>query len=288
MVFKPEATPENEAYYVPSNIRTFGLGFNVFGVGFTYSFLLPESLQPTDKPFNPDQRDTRINFYRSRWGLQVDLQRYIGYYLKSTTLDPNATQPDTSRADISTTRSLFGLTYMLKPEHFSYSAAQSNSKRQIEGGGTFLFRINGGKFRVAADSALLEPEDDGEELSSFEAYSFSILPGYAHSFVFRKLYVMGSLNLGPELQRTTSNLNDNIDYDVQARLQFQFTVGFDNDVFFSNITYLSQRQRYFGPGLYTDIGVNSIRFSIGHRFNEFGFMKKVRTSGQIKRLRESF
>lgn len=282
MVFSPENQPEAEAYYVPSNIRTLGIGFHMLGVGFTYSFLLPQNFQPTDKPFNPDQRDTRLNLYRSRWGLQLDLQRYIGYYLKSTTLDPEGTQPDSSRTDIATSRTLVGVTYMLKPEEFSYSAAQSNSKRQTEGGGTFLARISAGKFGVSADSALLAPEPDGRELTSFDTYSFSVLPGYAHTFVFRKIYVMGSLTLGPELQRTTSNLSRNIDWDVQARLQFQFTLGFDNDRFFSNITYLSQRQRYFGPGLYTDIGVNSIRLSLGHRFRELGFMHRIRSSVRIR------
>ena len=285
MVFKPETTPDAEAFYVPSNIRTLGLGFHMLGVGFTYSFLLPESLQPTDKPFNPGQRDTRLNLYRSRWGVQLDLQKYIGYYLKSTTLDPEGTQPDSSRADITTTRSLFGVTYMLKPEEFSYSAAQSNSKRQTEGGGTFFARVSGGKFMVKGDSALLSPEPDGSELTRFEAYSFSVMPGYAHSFVFKKLYVMGSLTLGPELQRTTSNLSPSVDWDVQARLQFQFTVGFDNDLFFSNVTYTSQQQRYFGPGLFTDVGVNSIRLLVGRRFKEFGLLKRIRTSPKIKRLR---
>lgn len=276
------------AVYQPNSSRTFGIGGNILGISYTFSFQLPQALQRDPDRFgNTEQRDLRVSVYYKRLGLQVDRQEYTGYYLNNVAeLDPDwqGDEEFPYRQDLQVRRVGVGLSYLFQSDKFSYSAALNNSKRQHLGGGTFFVQAYGGRLTVGGDSLLLPrwhfagsgPAAAVEEIN---VYHGSLMPGYAHTFVMGRFYLMTSLALGPEVQRrnlTDENQADSEQWAVEGRLQLHAAFGYDDDRYFWNVAYLSQRQQYEVDGLGISVNTNGLRFMVGRRFKEFGFMRSIR------------
>lgn len=292
---------ERKAVYNPNSSRTLGLGGSLFGISYTFSFQLPEALQRDAERYGATtQRDLRVNAFAGRYGLLLDRQDYTGYYLDNIgELDPDwQTKTDFPfRQDLRVKRLGVGLSYLFQPDSFSYSAALNNRKRQRIGGGTFLVQVYGGRLWIGGDSLLLPRSyfynaGSAGLIEEVKVYHASLMPGYAHTFVLGKFYLMTSLALGPELQRRrfygkaeANNNNTSSDkWEVEGRLQMQAAFGYDDDLYFCNIAYTSQQQQYEVDGLGIGINTNGFRLLVGRRFEEVGFMKRIRNWSFYKKL----
>lgn len=290
------------AVYEPNSGRTLGVGGALLGVSYTFSFLLPEALQrDTDRFGNTNQRDFRFSAFYNRFGLQLDRQDYEGYYLNNAAeLDPSRQQGSNFpyREDLRVKRVGIGLSFLLQPENFSYSAALNNRKRQRQGGGTFFVQVYGGWLWVGGDSLLLPRPYFAEAgpaglVERLDVYHASLMPGYAHTFVVGRFYLMASLALGPEVQK--KNVREEVvagggdtwkeQWAAEGRLQLQAAFGYDDNRYFCNLAYTSQRQQYEVDGLGVSVNTNGFRLLLGRRFQELGFMNKIRQWGIYRRLR---
>lgn len=286
-----------KAVYEPNSNRTFGVGGRVFGISYTVSFPLPQALQRDPERFGQTtQRDLRISAFRNRFGLQLERQDYTGYYLNNIQeldADWKAGGEFPLRERLRVKRFGVGVSYLFQPDRFSFSAALNNGKRQRIGGGTFLVQLYAGRLWLGGDSLLLPRKyftDAGRPgaLEEVNVYHGSIMPGYAHTFVMGRFYLMTSLALGPEVQRR--NLRDETKrgrelWAVEGRFQLQAAFGFDNDTYFWNLAYLSQRQQYEVEELGVTVNTNGFRLLVGRRFKDFRFIRKIKQSDFYQRIR---
>lgn len=276
------------AAYQPNSSRTFGIGGNLLGISYTFSFQLPRGLQRDPDRFgNTEQRDLRINAFYKQFGLQLDRQDYLGYYLNNIAeLDPDWQGSDgfPFRPDLRVKRFGAGLSYLFQSDRFSYSAALNNTRRQHRGGGTFFVQLYGGRLFIGGDSLLLprnhfSGSGSAATVKEINVYHGSLMPGYAHTFVMGRFYLMTSLALGPEVQRrnlTDEQQGTQEQWEIEGRLQLQAAFGYDDDLYFWNVSYLNQRQQYEVDGLGVGVNTTGLRFLVGRRFKEFGFMRSIR------------
>jgi hypothetical protein len=288
---------ERQAMYQPNGNRSFGIGTALVGVSFAITFALPQALQRNPDRFGSTvQRDLRFNAFSNRLGLQIDRQDYRGYYLN------NISQLDSAwsngegyplRSDLHTQRLGVGFSYLLRPDRFSYSVAFNNIRRQRVGGGTFFFQVYGGRLWVRSDSLLLPGlyfRDTGSAglVEEVKVHHGSLMAGYAHTFVMGKFYLMASMAMGPELQKRSllgEQQGSLQQWAAEGRLQLQTAFGYDDDKYFWNIAYNSQRQQYEVGELGVSVNTNGVRLLMGRRFKELGFMHRIRQTGIYKRLR---
>lgn len=284
--------------YQPNSRRTLGVGGSLFGISYTLSFMLPESLQRNAIVDNDiTQRDLRINAFHRRLGLQLDRQQYKGYYLNNINeLDDNwqGGEEYPYRKDLEVKRFGVGISYLFQPERFSYSAALNNRKKQFKGGGTFFLQVYGGHLKVGGDSLLLprkyfENAGTAGRVDEVNVYHASLMPGYAHTFVLGRFYLMTSLALGPEVQKRNiseeRNTGEEVQWSAEGRLQMQAAVGYDDHTYFWNLAYNTQRQQYEINDLGVGVNTNGIRLLVGRRFDEFGFMRRLRNWSFYQKLR---
>ncbi|AHM62151.1 hypothetical protein D770_19500 [Flammeovirgaceae bacterium 311] len=289
---------EGRAVYQSNSRRTFGVGGSLFDVSFTLSFMLPESLQ-RNSSYGGDnkQRDLRLNAFHKRWGLQLDRQNYTGYYLNNLhELDTDSQAGEEFpfyRQDLQVKRFGAGVFYLFQPDKFSYSAALNNKKKQHTSGGTFFLELYGGSLLVGGDSLLLPRRFFGNagsagRVEEVNVYHGSMMSGYAHTFVLGRFYLMGSLAIGPEIQRRNvlqENNQADVQWSAEGRMQIQAAVGYDDHTYFCNIAYNSELQQYEVNNLGVSVNTNGFRLLVGRRFDEFGFMTRFRKWGFYRKLR---
>ncbi len=290
---------EGRAVYQSNSRRTFGVGGSLFGVSFTVSFLLPESLQRNSAQADNSikQRDLRLNAFHKRFGVQLDRQDYTGYFLNNIDeLDADWDEGESYpyRQDMRVKRFGAGVFYLFQPDKFSYSAALNNKKKQHTSGGTFFTELYGGSLLISSDSLLLPRRffNDFNAAGGVEevnVYHGAVLAGYAHTFVLGRFYLMGSMAIGPEIQRRNvsqeNRLDDDVQWSAEGRMQIQAAVGYDDHTYFWNIAYNSQLQQYEVNDLGVSVNTNGIRLLFGRRFDEFGFMNRFRKWGFYRKLR---
>ena len=290
-------TGTSSAVYQPNSSRSLGIGGNLLGISYTLSFQLPRAFQRDTSRFgNTTQRDLRINAFYKRLGLQLDRQDYTGYYLSNIQeLDANwqAGSGFPYRQDLRVRRFGVGLSYLFQPDRFSYSAALNNRRKQFRSGGTFVVQLYGGRLRVGGDSLLLPRAffagaGQAGLVEEVNVYHASLMPGYAHTFVLGRFYLMTSLTLGPEVQKRNlfmESSDSKEQWSVEGRLQMQAAVGYDDDIYFWNIAYVSQRQQYEVNGLGINVNTNGFRLLVGRRFKELGFMRSIREGKFYRKIR---
>src|SRR5690606_5740256 len=210
------------------------------------------------------------------WGADLFVQRYTGFYSNNgkSAFQPYVVRPDMTARNVGIT----GM-YVFQPDRYSLRSAFTFSERQLVSGGSLMLSGTLNGFKVAGDSALIEPRD-GEEGSTFRKLKYttlSLAPGYAYTFVRGHFFASGVLTAGP-----AHNWVYHLDEDGRALHDIRFDVfasvrvgaGYSTDTFFAGFNFSQQSRTVRFDDLRFTNNSSTFRLLMGFRFREFGILKK--------------
>jgi hypothetical protein len=267
--------------FKPNNSYTIGMGAYVFDLALEFTFAIP--INEKNKAIYGDSRarDLQINALSKNWGGDLYYQKYTGFYSDDGSFYPDG-KPYPQRSDI-TTRN-FGLTglYIFNNERFSARSAFNFSERQLKSGGSWLITGTINSFKLNADSAVVAPDyrnalGKGSDFEELRYTTFSIAPGYAYNFIYKKFFLSAALMLGPAHNWTHFKVEDQPEQnDIRINLfsSTRFGLGYSNDRFFTGINFVMQSRVVRFEEVQVRNSTSTFRFLVGYRFREFGILKK--------------
>jgi hypothetical protein len=266
----------------PNNTYSLGLGVYLFEVGVELAFAIPVAEKTTEIFGTSKARDLQLNMLGKRFGLDAYYQRYRGFYITDRGFEPSNKTPYPQRGDI-VSRNI-GLTgsYIFNYKKFSLRSVYNFSERQIFSNGSFLLLANLSRFKLEADSSILDRAQ--EEIFTSEAsfknlrYStFSIAPGYTYNLIYRNFFLNGTLGVGPAhhwiyFQRNAGKGEHEtaINSFVAARIG----IGYNGDRIFGGVAFITQGSNVKFEEVRFSNNNSSFKILMGYRFKEFGRLKK--------------
>ena len=192
--------------YNPNNDFKMGAGFYLFDISFEVSFSVPIAVRDELIFGTSKATDLQINMLTTSIGVDLYYQKYTGFYKdkEGVTVLPGEAYP--LRPDI-TTRNVGGSAfYVWNNEKFSIRSSFNYADRQKKSAGSFILYGTINSFRVEADSAILSVSDqqefgEGSDFSYLRYTTLSLAPGYSYNLVLKRMFLNGTLALGPAHQR---------------------------------------------------------------------------------------
>lgn len=273
-----DVTDGQSIRYKPNNSYGLGMGAYIFDISFELTFAVPLNERDPSIYGKSTVRDFQINALGKRWGADLFVQRYSGFY---SDVNPFIVGNDVipSRPDITARNT--GLTgmYVFNPNRYSVRSAFNFSERQLTSGGSFILTGTVNTFKVAADDAVM-PSGDSEPQGSFNKLRYttlSLAPGYAYTFVRNNFFVSGAVTAGPAhnwiYYRNEENFEEN-DIRFNTFASVRVGLGYSTDTFFAGLNFAQQsRMVKFGHLRFTN-NSSTFRLLVGFRFREFGILKK--------------
>ena len=283
--FRIEDVPSNDArlIYKPNRPYSFGMGVYMFELVLELTGSLPVSARSEEIYGESRARDLQLNVFGKKWGVDLNRQKYEGFYI----VDPaNPVPPNTpfpQRPDIYT-RNLYGtVSYTFNSKKFSLRSAYNFTERQLKSSGSFILfgSLNG--FKTRGDSALLGPEHQSEfgadaNIMEIRSTHMGVAPGYTYSLIHRKgFFINGLFALGPAYNWILSKSEGGSEMkDVKFTSFYvaRIAMGYNGDKFFAGVSYggQSSNARFESVRLRSSTGTLKILF--GFRFKEFGVLKR--------------
>jgi hypothetical protein len=267
--------------FKPNNSYTIGMGTYVFDLALEFTFAIP--INEKNKAIYGDSRarDLQINALSKNWGGDLYYQKYTGFYSDDGSFYPDD-KPYPQRSDI-TSRN-FGLTglYIFNHEKFSVRSAFNFSERQLKSGGSWLITGTVNSFKLNADSAVVASDyrnslGKGSDFEELRYTTFSVAPGYAYNFIYKKFFLSAALMLGPAHNWTHFKAEDQPEQnDIRINLfsSTRLGLGYSNDRFFTGINFVMQSRVVRFEEVQVRNSTSTFRFLVGYRFREFGILKK--------------
>lgn len=272
--------------YKPSSSSYFGLGLYAFDIGLELSFKLPQSESETPKAIFGETKsfDFQSNIYTKKWGADIALQRYDGLYLdkpNAHNADWRAGDPYPQRPDLNLRNFQINTFYVFNHHRFSYRSAYNQADRQLKSAGSPLIGLFVSTYRYNADSTLIPTSaqavfPQNADMRFGRITTLALLPGYTHTFVYRKFYFNASLSIGPGHLWVKYNENDFEKEDILIRAVYNVraAMGYNGDWFFGGITLVNQVVSAKINNMEVNGLSGNVKFFIGFRIDEFGVLKK--------------
>ncbi|HLT71705.1 MAG TPA: DUF4421 family protein [Cyclobacteriaceae bacterium] len=264
--------------YRPNNSYALGVGAYVFDISFELTFAIPLNERNRDVFGKSTARDFQINALSKKWGADVFVQRYHGFYsdvdLNAGTL---ATLP--SRPDITARNTgLTGL-YVFNPDRYSLRSAFNFSERQLISGGSLMLTGTLNTFKADAEGALTQVDepDSGGALRALRYTTLSLAPGYAYTFVRHNFFASGAVMAGPAHNWIYYQKEDNSTiHDIQFNTfaSVRLGIGYSTDLFFAGLNFVQQSRTVKFDNLRFTSNTSTFRLLVGFRFRESGILKK--------------
>lgn len=263
--------------YKPNNSYALGVGAYVFDISLEFTFAIPINERDRRIYGRSSARDFQINALGRNWGADLFMQRYKGFYSNAYFLPGPEAFPQ--RPDIAARNT--GLTgmYVFDPDRYSLRSAFNFSERQLVSGGSFILTGTINRFKVVADSAIMEPGESESE-SSFKKLRYttlSVAPGYAYTFVRNNFFLSGAIMAGPAhnwiyYQRADNTGEHDIRFNTFASVRLG--LGYATDTFFAGLNYAQQSRMVKFNDLRFTNNSSTFRLLVGFRFREFGILRK--------------
>lgn len=276
---------ESSLEYRPNTRSMIGFGANILRVGLSFTFQMPDRFARDEAEFgDTDFKDYQIGFFVNNFLMNLRYQDYSGFYLDNTAdwEDRYFFAERPLHKDLAMRKIKISSIYIVNPDRLTLRI-YNNSQRQVRGAGSFTVMSVLNHFRIKSDSLVIQPEfkahySKSAWLRQGHFTGFGLLPGYSHNFIVENFYLNLTVAAGPELQYRHYNSASGSDAGIyiQGKINIMGAVGYDNDVFFAGLHFVDQRSRYNAGGLQILHDTGFMRLSIGHRFQETGWMKKIR------------
>lgn len=274
---------KNKINYRPNGNGYLGVGVYIFDIGAGVSFKLPESKKSNDRFGKTDFFDFQSNIYGKKWGADLSLQQYEGFYINNPSEhfpEWQKNDPYPQRADLAVKKLTFNIFYVENHKKFSYRSAYNQADRQRKSGGSFYF---GTKFLyqdISADTSLIPYNSrqgfDLDDLKRVNFYSLALLPGYTHTFTYKYFYLNISFAVGPAYQVSFYN-GDNQqlqDRQVTYAVNGRAAIGYNSPRWIGGISFVNHSSNFKTEDLQISGETGNIRVFLGYRFKEIGILKK--------------
>lgn len=273
---------EKSVFLKPNDQFNMGFGFNYKWLGFDLAFNFP-FVNDDDEIFGKTNRlDLQSNIYTRKFALDLNFQRYKGYYGSNPEVytpgwDPLSLEYPI-RPDIRTSNISGSFFHIFNNDKFSYRAAFIFNERQLKSKGSWMAGSYMGYFTMASDSTLvpqqlqLDANPDGN-YNSTSFFTAGLSFGYAHIFVIRKKFFISptfAFGLGPEVRTIGEKRNSNFRKETEAgsKVFVRLAFGYNSVRSFAGITIVGET---VGSGEETEPwlqhSVNNLRLFIGRRLN---------------------
>lgn len=264
--------------YRPNNSYALGVGAYVFDISFELTFAIPLNERNRDVFGKSTARDFQINALSKKWGADLFVQRYHGFYsdvdLNAGTLTTLPSRPDITARNTGLT----GL-YVFNPNQYSLRSAFNFSERQLISGGSLMLTGTINTFKADAEGALIpgEEPDSGGDLMALRYTTLSLAPGYAYTFVRHNFFASGAVMAGPAhnwiyYQKEDNSSTHDIQFNTFASVRLG--IGYSTDLFFAGLNFVQQSRTVKFDNLRFTSNTSTFRLLVGFRFREFGILKK--------------
>ncbi len=265
----------------PNTTYSLGVGAYLFEVGVELTFAVPLDEKKEKIYGTSHARDLQGNILGKNFGVDIYYQRYRGFYLTEKLNIPKAGDPFPQRSDIVSRNLGFTGSYVFS-KRFSFRSVYNFSERQLFSKGTFLVSTNIGRFKLAADSSILDTSQEvvfGSKVSfkDLRYSTFSLAPGYAYTIVYKNFFLNGSLSIGPAhhwiyYQYETGAGKNQIA--INSFVAARIAIGYNGDRIFGGIAFLTQGSTVKFEDVEFTNNNGSFKVLMGYRFREFGLLKK--------------
>lgn len=251
--------------YLPNTKETAGLGFSWRSFGFSGYWAGANTKFPKSSHGKTKYNDYQFNFYFRSFGIDAVYQKYRGFYLN--------TAPVSVKPDLEAVQYGVNVFYVFSHERFSFRAPFRQTERQKKSAGSFLVMSAVSRIRVETDSPLVPAPlgsyfGDMADLRTGSFYTFSFLPGYAHTLTSGAFYVTPALFLGPGYQwkdfafssggRSSSGLT--------MKANVRLSLGYNGDKFFSGLAGFSDITAVKRDNTSVDFSAANIYLFVGGKF----------------------
>jgi len=265
----------NASYYA-------GAGTYIFGIGFQFVVVLPQSSANIDRFGKSTAVDWQANILGKNWGFDLFTQNYKGYYLQDSNNPVPPGAPNPQRQDVVTNNTGVTGAYYFNKQRFSIKSTYNYFERQRRSAGSFLLSGNFNTFSLEADSSIYSASYESffghdANFAKVDYTTIAVAPGYAYNFIVRSWFLGASLSLGPginwiDYQTGTGLSKSAVQLNVFTDLRLSF--GYNGVRVFSGITYNQQSRNINYEGLRFTSSNDVIKFAIGYRFKTVGILKK--------------
>lgn len=292
------ADGDKQIQFRPNSRPQVGIGGSIVNIGFALYVRVPESFGREESTFGKtDYTDFQFNFYRSHFAFTFHYLKYKGFFINNAAdfdLPPLSAPYPLGQDVFLEGGSLIGL-YLLDTERLSFRAPYNNADRQMVSAGSFLAMTEISHYVLGSDSLVL-PErflgvfDNPSNLQGGSFSGFSLMPGYTRTFVADEFYLNVTLAAGPDIQYNSYNstAESGKNWHVAGKVNGRAAIGYDNDKLFASIALAASRRRFGTEQLVVGVDTGNITFTIGHRFQEFNWMTRIRKSELYEKVMNPF
>ncbi len=275
----------NRLKYRPNNRPYAGVSVYLFDLGVSLSLRLPETITDNAQRFGETKIfDIQANIYAKRIGADLIYQKYEGFYVnnpKDFIQQWNQNNPFPQRRDLALSTLFTNVFYIFNHKRFSFRSAFNQADRQMKSKGSFFLTESFSRIHISSDSSLVPPEasDEFTPIQGFNGgdfYTLAIMPGYAHNFIMKKVYINASvaLGLGNQWKNYVLNGVDINEQEAGLVANFRGGFGYNGDRFFSGISSFFQNVSVDVDRLTVKGLSSNIKVFVGYRFEEKGILKK--------------
>ncbi|MEQ8424344.1 MAG: DUF4421 family protein, partial [Cyclobacteriaceae bacterium] len=262
-----------------------GLHLHLLDVNLGVTFSVPIDTKSEQLFGSSDVSDLQLTAITKKWFADAYYQRYDGFYVQSQDNVIPSGQPFPQRADLSTINYGASFAYIFNNQKFSLRAPYLFSERQLSSKGSFLLSSVFSSFSVAADSSFIPAAQwvewgRGAEARQVQFTSLGLAPGYSHTFVVRHFFLNLAFALGPAhywVNYQGVNLPARYDIRIDFYSLGRIGIGYNGERFFSGISVASQSRNVTYERTTFQNTIATVRFVVGFRFKEVGFLKNKAT-----------
>lgn len=269
--------------YHPNGNGYLGVSAYLFDIGIGMSFKFPEGKKSSRRFGDTEYLDLQSNIYAKKWGADLSLQLYEGFYVNNPREhfpDWQKDDPYPRRSDLTINKVSANLYYIENHQKFSYRSAYNQIERQHANSGSLFVGTDLLYQEVSADTSLI-PYNSREnfDLASFSwanFYSLGVLPGYTHTFIYKYLYLNISLAIGPAYMISFFKENNEISSNrlITSAVNFRTALGYNSPKWIAGITFINHSSNLRTDNLIISGETENIRIFLGYRFKEVGLLKK--------------
>jgi hypothetical protein len=268
----------------PNGRQHIGAGVYLWGVLLQGAVRINKQAVDEEKFGRTESFDFLVNTYARKWGADVAVQNYQGFYIsdpRDWLPDWDRSMPRPQREDLVIQHVMANVFYVFNHQQFSYRAAYNMFDRQRKSAGSWMLSMNFSTTHMRADSSLIPAEirldfSSSPDFSGVQMTTLSLLPGYSYTFIHRYWFVNFSLAVGPGHQWLNYWEGDDQEYDIRIRPMSvaRASMGYHSDRWFAAITFFNQSNIANPGNILLRHATTNFRLVVGVRFAERGFLRK--------------
>jgi hypothetical protein len=268
--------------YLSNKPYSMGFGMYIFELGFELAFAIPLDEQSKRIYGESHARDLQLNVLGKKWGADLFLQRYNGFYISDKQNPVPTNEPYPQRPDIETKSYGLVVNRIFNSNKFSFRSAYNFIDRQLTSAGSVIVFASLDNFTVGGDSALIGTPyapafGESSRLQSLRSTSLGLAPGYTYSLIFKGFFINGALAVGPVNNFQKFHMEDGTeknDFRLSGFLAARISIGYNGDKFFGGLTFMNQGRNARFENLQISNSQSAFKILFGFRFRESGILTK--------------